>query len=96
MCGKVVSYFEKTLIPTFKGYGSIWVLKRAQILNPEKGVTNNASESMNAVFHCMQQWKLVPLDVIIVSLYHLSSFYEREIVRSLYQCGRWQVKVKYD
>ncbi len=51
---------------------------------------------MNAVFHRMQQWKLVPLDVIIVSLYHLSSFYEREIVRSIHQCGRWQVKDEYD
>jgi len=50
------------------------------ISDPESGLTNNPSESMNAVRHRLQQWKQVPLDVIYVSLFHLSCYYQREIV----------------
>ena len=77
-------------------HASIWALKAAGIRNPENGVTNNPSESMNAVLHRLYQWKHVPLDVIAISLYHLCSFYHREIERSIHQCGLWQVKDEFD
>lgn len=59
------------------------------------GITNDPSESMNAVLHRLQKWKNVPLDVIAVSLYHLCSFYQRELTRSIHQCGRFVVKDKF-
>jgi hypothetical protein len=70
--------------------------KNSRNSNPERGVTNNASESMNAVFHRLQQLKNVPLDVIAVSLYHLSLFYQHEHERSIHQCGQWEIKAEYD
>lgn len=76
---KICQYFEGNLIPSFKLHASIWTLKNAGVPKPENGITNNPSESMNAVLHRLQQWKNVPLDVIAISLYHLSSFYFREI-----------------
>ena len=93
---KIYDYFEKKLIPTFKKHASIWTLRKAGILNPENGITNNPSESMNSVFHRIQQWKQIPLDVIATSMYHLCAFYYREIQRSLHQCGRWKIKDEYD
>ena len=42
------------------------ILKPAQNLNND-GITNNASESINAVLHSLQNWKQVPLDVFCVS-----------------------------
>ena len=92
----VLEYFERQLIPKFKEYGSIWCLKGAGVLRAESGVTNNPSESMNAVLHRLQKWKNVPLDVIVVSMYHLCAFYKREIERSMHQCGRWTVQDMYD
>eukprot|EP00731_Ephydatia_muelleri_P002284 Em0001g2284a len=92
----IIHFFENSLIPMFKLLAAIWILKSAGISNPNEGVTNNCSESMNAVLHRLQQWKQVPLDVIAVSLYHLSVFYYREIERSVHQCGRWEVKEEYD
>ena len=62
----------------------------------EKGLTNNASESINAVLHRLQQWKQVPADVIVTSLYHLCVFYCREIERSVHQCCQWSVKDEYN
>ena len=66
---KVCNYFNDRLLPAFKAHSAIWVLKSAGVLNPENGLTNNASESMNSVLHNLKQWKQVPLDVICVSLF---------------------------
>ena len=93
---KVSSYFQSNLIPSFKEHAAIWILKTAAITNPEKGITNNPSESFNAVLHRLKEWKQVPLDVISISLHHLSNYYYREIERSMHQCGRWQIKDEFD
>ena len=93
---KICNYFETKLLPSFKEHASIWVLKAAGVSNPDRGITNNASESMNAVLHRLQQWKHAPLDVIAISLYHLCTFYQREQERSIHQCGQWDIKDQYD
>lgn len=86
-----LNYFESKLLPAFKMHSSIWVLKSAGVLNPHNGVTNNPSESMNAVLHSLQNWKQVPLDIICTSLYHLCAYYHREIERGLHNCGSWEL-----
>ena len=87
----ILNYFESKLLPAFKMHSSIWVLKSAGVLNPHNGVTNNPSESMNAVLHSLQNWKQVPLDIICTSLYHLCTYYHREIERGLHNCGSWEL-----
>ena len=91
----VLKYFEEKLLPAFKEHSSIWKLKENGVPNPEHGLTNNPSESMNAVLHGLQQWKQAPLDVICVSLYHLSSYYHREIVRAYHACGKWSLNEEF-
>ena len=93
---KVYSYFSNNLIPAIKEHAAVWVLRTAHIKKPSLGITNNVSESFNAVLHRLQQWKQVPLDVITVSLHMLSCYYHREIVHSIHQCGTWQLKDEYD
>ena len=63
--------------------------------DPENGLTNNPSESMNAMLCSLQQWKQVPLDVISVLLFHLSCYYQREITRAHHLCGTWNLKEKF-
>ena len=54
-CNKtVLNYFENKLLPIFKSHSSIWVLKGVSIENPKLGITNNSSESINAVLHTLQ------------------------------------------
>lgn len=93
---KICNYFQTNLIPVFKAHAAIWILKAAGIPNPNAGITNNPSESMNAVFHRLQHWKQVPLDTIAVSMYHLCTFYHREIERGIHQGGTFQVKDEFD
>ena len=83
------------MIPIFKAHSSIWVLERAGIANPNKGITNNPSESFNSVLHSLKQWKQVPLDVACVSLFHLTTYYQREVERGLHQCGSMRLKEEY-
>ena len=91
----VEKYFESKLIPTFKSHSAIWVLRSAGLRNPTNGITNNASESMNAVLHSLQNWKSVPLDVVCVSLFHLCCYFEREVLRGIHQCGSLEVADEY-
>lgn len=92
---KICQYFTDNLIPAFKRHSAIWILRNAKVSSPENGITNNASESMNAVLRRLKYWKQVPLDVIAVSLYQLCMFYYREITRSMHQCGEWEVKDEF-
>ena len=80
-------------MPSFKCHAAICTLKSAGVSDAENGLTNNASESFNAV---LQQWKQVPADVIVTSLYHFCVYYRLEIERSLHQCGQWNVKDEYN
>ena len=52
-----------------------------RVYSPFTGVTNNQSESFNAVLKRLVQWREVPSDVIILSLYHLQCYYNNEIER---------------
>lgn len=92
---KVHNYFQKTLLPVFKAHSSVWVLRKAGIAKSEKGITNNPSESFNSVLHSLKQWKQVPLDVICVTLFHLSTYYHREVERGFHQCGSMQIKEEF-
>ena len=71
-------------------------IKSTSYKNPYNGISNNPSESFNAILHRLQKWKQVPSDVITVSLYDMSSYYHREITRLLHQCGMWELKDGFD
>ena len=91
----VLSYFENKLLLAFKCHASIWVLKSSGVENPEAGITNNPSESINAVLHSLQYWKHVPLDIVCLSLFYLSSYYHKEVDRGIHQMGNWKLKDEY-
>ena len=55
--------------------------------DPFSGVTNNQSESFNATLKRLQKWHEVPIDTIILSLYHNQAFYYNEIQRGLAATG---------
>jgi hypothetical protein len=58
-----------------------FVLEPLKIYQPFTGVTNNQSESFNAVLKRLQRWREAPVDSIILSLYYLQAFYHNEIQR---------------
>jgi hypothetical protein len=48
----------------------------------ENIVTNNVSESLNAVIKKFQEWKEAPVDSMIIAMHRLQTFYLTEIKRS--------------
>ena len=58
-----------------------WIIEQFGLYNSLSGVTNNQSESFNATLKRLQHWHEVPVDVIVLSLYHLQGFYLNEIER---------------
>ena len=47
------------------------MLEDLNVYHPYSGVTNNQSESFNATLKRLQRWREVPIDTIVLSLYHL-------------------------
>ena len=92
---KICNYFDTNLLPSFKSNAAIWTLKSVGLCNSQNGVTNNASESMNAIIRRLQKWNLVPVDVITNSFYQLCAYYHREIQRSIHLCGSCIVRDEY-
>ncbi len=51
------------------------------LYNPYSGVTNNQSESFNAALKWLQRWREVPVDSILLTLYHLQAYFHNKIQR---------------
>ena len=60
-----------------------FVLEPLGIYHPFTGVTNNQSESFNAALKRLQDWREVPIDSVILTLYHLQSYFHNEIQRRI-------------
>ncbi len=58
-----------------------FILKPLKIYHPFSGVTNNMSESFNATSKRLQGWREVPLDTIVLTLYHVQAYFHNEIQR---------------
>ena len=60
-----------------------WNLDPLNLYNPVSGITTNQSEGFNSVLKRMQEWKEIPVDTAILSLYHLQAYYWNEWQRGL-------------
>ena len=68
-----------------------WILEKLGVYNPYSGVTSNQAESFNALLKRLQNWREVPVDAIILSLYYLHAYYFNEIQRGLCGLGNYQL-----
>jgi hypothetical protein len=88
-----LQYFEDSVIPIIKQKCAIWVLQKAGMEIPTAGATTNPAESYNAVLHrLIARSKPAPVDICVLSLYHLSVYYWREFTRGYHQLGNLRVK----
>lgn len=66
-----------------------WILQKLRVYSPYSGVTSNQSESFNVVLKRLQSWREVPVDVIVLSLFHLHAYYNNEIQRGFSGLGNY-------
>ena len=66
----VKAYFDKRL----KEDSGRWVMEEIPgLYDPFSGITNNPSKSINAVLKRMTGWQELPVDCMMLSLYHLQN-----------------------
>ena len=90
-----VEYYNNEIHPDVCNSIGRWVLEKLHVYNPYSGVTTNQSEGYNTVMKRLQQWKEVPLDLIILSLNMLQVYSFNEIQRGLCQMGEYVLLPKY-
>jgi hypothetical protein len=79
---KAKSYFDRHMKRDLMEYSGRWVIEEFPgLYDSYSGITNNASESINAVLKRMTGCQELPVDSMVLSLYHLQNFYFVEIQR---------------
>ena len=86
-----ISYMDK-MVDDIKGHACRYQFNKLNLINTMYGVTNNGSESINCVLTKLVQWKEVPVDVLILALYHLQQYYNYNILSSLCDTGNYLLK----
>lgn len=85
---KAKKYFDRHLKKDILSYSGRWVIEQIpSLFDPFSGITNNPSESINAVLKRMTGWQELPVDCMMLSLFHLQNFYHVEIQRGTPSCG---------
>jgi len=92
---KIKDYFQNNLFNDILTSAK-WVLNDSpiNIYQERTGITNNPSESFNAVLKRLFQSE-VQAQVCAMSIYQLSLHYEKEICRGMCKLGEYQLKSKY-
>ena len=88
-----VQYFQKNILKKVDAYG-IWnVSKYLDIRDKDiLPVTTNQSEGFNTLLKSLQDWKEVPLDVIMLSMQMLQKYYYHETKRGKVGVGNFNLK----
>lgn len=72
-----------------------YVLERLQVYSPFSGITTNQSEAFNSVLKRLQNWREVPIDAIVLGLYHLQAFYLNEVRRGFAGLGSYSLSDEF-
>jgi hypothetical protein len=60
-----------------------WVLEPMNVYHPFSGVTTNQSEGFNSTLKRLQRWREVPVDTVLLTIYHLQAYFHNEIQRGM-------------
>ena len=78
----VLEHFEKNISSAIQFHSGKWLIQKYPgMFYPYSDITNNLSESMNAVLKREQDWKELPVDLLTLGLYYLHNFENYEILR---------------
>ncbi len=58
-------------------------------------MTSNQAESFNALLKRLQNWREVPVDAIVLSLYYLQAFYSNEVQRGFAGLGNFKLSAEF-
>lgn len=88
------NYFEKNIEYDLKNRCSFLKTNRFSAF-ANKTPTNNISESLNKMIKQWNDWKELPLDALVLSLYKMQIFYVNEFNRCYRNMGDFHIKDEY-
>ena len=91
----VVEYFENELKNDILNYAAPWVIRPFGIFKENSGITNNCSESLNAVLKRLHHHKEVTPDFMSLSLFYLQNYCHLEIQRGYGGIGINPIKQEF-
>ena len=73
-----------------------WVLEHFdELCYPYSGITNNLSESYNADLKQENEWKKLPVDMLVLGFHFLQTFEHFEIMRGMAGIGDYHLKAEF-
>ena len=91
----VLEHFNKFVSPSIQYHSGKWVIEEyPEMFDPYSGITNNLSESMNAVLKRENDWKELPVDLLALGFYYIQNFENYEILRGRSGMGNYHLKAE--
>jgi hypothetical protein len=91
----VLEHFNKFVSPSIQYHSGKWVIEEYPgMFYPYSGITNNLSESMNAVLKRENDWKELPVDLLALGFYYIQNFENYEILHGRSGMGNYHLKAE--
>lgn len=90
-----LEYFEQNLDNDISENAGRWLLEKFGLYNPYSGVTNNASESLNAKLKRLLDWKEKGVDTAILYLYYWQGNDLHDIMSGFCNVGDFSLRKKF-
>ena len=91
----VVEHFETYFKSDILNHSGKWIIEKFDgLYYPFSGITNNLSESYNAILKQEQEWEELPVDMMVLGFHFLQSFDYFEI-RGLSGAGDYHLKSEF-
>ena len=88
----VVEHFETYFKSDILNHSGKWIIEKFDgLYDPFSGITNNLSESYNAILKQEQEWEELPVDMMVLGFHFLQSFDYFEILRGLSGAGDYHL-----
>ncbi|CAG2193722.1 unnamed protein product [Mytilus edulis] len=92
----VLEHFNKHICPAIQNHSGKWLIEKYPgMFDPYSGITNNLSESMNAVLKRENDWKELPVDLLALGFYYIQNFENYEILRGRSGLGNYHLKKEF-
>ncbi|MEE6502426.1 hypothetical protein FKM82_004516 [Ascaphus truei] len=89
------NYFERYLHQPIFQYSALFYTKKFPSFL-EKASTNNVDDKLDKIIHNLSEWEELPLDCLLLGLYHLQLFYVYEFQKAQFGLGSFTLKESFN
>lgn len=86
-----VTYFNEYLLEIIRKRLGRWLLERYKLYHPQMGVIGARNLDLQVVVRHLQELKVVTLDILLPSLYHLQLFLSTNVMKGFCGVGKYKL-----